>query len=872
MFADYVDSVKRSNLPVVQNILSEYDGRAMIKDSITEETASNIQVSAEQELLKQSSASENDFIAVKKLGLARTRVLATEALDYIASKGYSLQDFAVWNFILSARSADVSASRLKFVSDVRDPDLGLIPMFVFLQLLRRTDINAPTLSSLIMHAGHMLESTDHDGGIDTLVQLVTRLLRQSRKVSPAACVDIARLWVKHAKISKVGDRTKEKEMTEQDSARFSFAYNRILSMLALPPNMLPYQSLHHRQRAQFIVIRQMNTFYPPLTVTREGFRAVTRSQLAHRKTLSERKWASLKAESWPPWKEDKLGVDAWINVNHGQSRASESLVQMLEAGYGSSDWEKSAAILGGWDTDNSPTIQTRSTLVPESPSLRLCKGRDKSLALMARRPDPKRATLWIARIRATRTLQDAWTCFLACKDQDHACSADVYHAMFEKVIHERMRVQGASITQKEFVRGLAAYQDPMAGDGREVVGSSSSHNQATPTGEPLPTFETLFDRMTHEDIYPTGRLLAFLLSHAESHAEGIRILKASNLSDTAKDVLMSYKAAPRPDTRQILTSLPNWLFAALVEFLCRSAFASAGPSVLFGSRSKRFWIDASNKTTLGLAQRHARALLWLQALDFVLIRKPLYHPPWNSLLMLLGQPRAVILDYQNPLHGQEHEALYRLRKARWLIYHRMDRLGLGLDFPGFIHLCIIVKNIALVVKEMETRPEERIDGRDQPDLDHLSSLLKQRFAKLVGGVRSAAATPPKILSIPHPAQLHVYIRTLGQLGDYDALSDLANWMVEKSGQIIDEGKETANGMRMFRTCLVAVRVFVEQPLAWYESKGKVTEDEEEPYEKAVRLVDSVREVIERTDGWGGWPTDEEADQYISRGEQHSNGA
>ncbi|KAL8946715.1 MAG: hypothetical protein Q9222_006929 [Ikaeria aurantiellina] len=806
--------------------------------------------------------------AVRESALAQTTVIATKSLEFMAYKGYTIQDFAVWNWILSARAAQESTSRLRFVTETSDTGLGPIPMFVFQQLLRRADINATTLSSLITLARHMLELNGHIMGLDTLVLLVIRLLRQSRRVWPAACVIIAQLWAKHAKINKLGGRVEGKDATEQALARLSFAYNRILSILSLPPNMFPYQSLQHRQRAQFTLIRQMNTFHPPLILTREGFRAVTRTQLAHRKTANERKWASLKAESWPPWKEDKLGVDALIDVNHGQSRASESLVQMVEAGYGTSDWEKSAGILAGWDTDSSPTIQTRSSLVPKLTSPRPCKGKGKDLALRSRWQSLKSDVVWIARIRATRTLQEAWTCFLAYEGEYQRCNARIYHVMFEKVIHERKRIQNMDSAHKNVTGGRAGYQDSMAGDGREVVESSSSHNQATSTREPLPTFETLFDRMIHENIRPRGRLLAFLLNHAQSYSEGIKIIQASKLSDSAKQILISNRAASRSEIQQILASVPDWLFAAAVGFLCRSAFAQETPFA-----PSQSWPEDSStvlyKTTFKMGQRWARARLWRHALKLVIIRKPFYHPPWNSLLMLLGQPRVVLTLNQVPSDRQDNPATYSFRKACWLV-EQMDMMSLGLDFPGFVHLCTVVRNTALVVRHMETRTDEQANGPTQIDLDHLSSFLEHRFAKLVRpaeDTRLNHGTPTrKLLQVPHPAHLHVYIRTLGQLGHYDAISRLAGWISEFYDHIIDEAKETANGMGVFRMCLVAIRVFVEQPLAWYESKEEITEDEKEPYEKAVRLVDGIREVIERNDGWGGWPTDEEVDQYISRGE------
>ncbi|KAL8761160.1 MAG: hypothetical protein Q9184_002689 [Pyrenodesmia sp. 2 TL-2023] len=820
-----------------------------------------------------------------------------EYLRKLATRSIGVQDLAAWHWILLARTAEDAALRFETLlkpSERYAGDFSPVPMFVFLRLLHRTDISWGALKLLIDQAWQILGSLDQHQvdthpqtmlqststrkplesmGLDALVILVVRLLRHARRVWPASCVRITQLWIAHAKPGRVVRMVEQDEVREKDAVRLSFCYNRILSLLSLPPNQSPYQSLHHRQRAQFMAIRQMSTFNPPLIINREGYRGVVRVQLAHRKIHQERRWARLKAKTWPPWKEDKLGIDAFVGLEQGISRASDSLRQMAEAGYGLSDWDKAAGILAGWDTDHSPTIQKRSAVVPDSRSpLSSDEQRRKSKVTDT-------DGLWVSRIKATRTLQEAWICFLACKDQRRGVSPEIYHAIFEKIVYDKKRHQ-------PHIRGNVSFpmqiedELPLAGDGREVEESSSSHNQAILTREPIPTFDEMLNQIINDNLQPDGRFLTFLLSHARTYDEGIQILHASRLSESVKEVLIPWKEEPVSDVSALLGKLPPWLFAAHVDFLCRFAYDRTGVS----SQPHRF-CSAHDPAAQGI---RGTVLLLRHATKLVLRRMPFYRPPWNSLLRLLARQETVVVLKKTPL-TPDAQAIPKFHKACRVLQY-MDSIGLNMDPAGFRSLLVVTANASESAKNtlfISGNNEERFMA--QALLDEGLSLVKAKFSQLVqqpinsiqanqepskhssfDGPSTLAdhsqqsSSTPTLSQIPHPAHLHAYVRFLGQYPDYDGLADLVRWMSAFSKQIMVEAKETANGVAMMRTCIVAVRAFLEQPLAQGVEDDVSTRKGEHNH---VRRVDGVRQIVESNELWDGWPSDEEVEQYFSVGEQ-----
>ncbi|KAL8858362.1 MAG: hypothetical protein Q9178_005043 [Gyalolechia marmorata] len=825
---------------------------------------------------RSKAAALQELHAIKRVAVAQAEEVPSETLSFLAWNGYTLKDFAVWNWILSGTTAEDAASRLQLARRTAckaTVDLGPVPVFIFQKLLLRNDMTAKALAILIGQIWQLLNAINQSGsnsndtegnnndkkigpiGLDALTTMVVRLLRQSRTVWPAAITSIAELWVAHAKNK------------ETEASRLCFHYNRILRVIALPSNESPYQSVHHRQRAQFILYRRMIDPSSPITINREGYRAMALVQLAHRKTDSEREWARLKAPSWPPWKVNRTGMDAHVAAESGMSRATTVLREATDRGYGPKKWEKGAGILAGTDTDQSPTIQTRSAAGPNA-SLSLPRGSMASLA-----PDqqclsdctsrPDAAAVWVARVKATRTLQEAWVCFLAYRDQGTTMIPQLYEAMLEKVIYDEKRRQGTpdDVDGNAHV-GSTQKQLAMPGDGKEVAESSTSHNQVISTREPLPTLNSLLEQMVRHDVQPSGRLLELLLTHARSYEEGIKALELSTLEGSVKSILLHWQGkrwdqAAISDVGALLKTLPDWLFVAYIKFLCRFAETGTAP-------------DDGNTCIQGRLRN---------AFRLVVTRLPTYRPPWNCLLELLSRPgTTVVINKRSRL--QQNVVKFE-RACR--ILDSMDSLDLDMDFTGFSYLCAIVSNA-------NAAASSKACGRDQ-DEDRATrartmqesrvKVVKTRFAQLVRpsydlhtGLDTVARLSdyhysdscidegtglPRLFRVPNPAHLHVYIRCLGQHGDYDGLVELMRWLTFFLDEIIVEAKGLANGRTMFRRCLTALRA-----IGCNESI-QLVEGQSQQYEAALN---SLLEEIDNRGDWdtrGGWPTDDEVDEYIKKG-------
>lgn len=886
LFATYVKSVITCPHSSERSLV--YSRRPELVDHLSAQTGlqfstlstglvnSNNPLSIDSDALPWEQSAMQELEIIKTMAMDQSEAIATETLKILVYRGYILKDFAVWNWILTGKTALEAALRLQLI---RRPqceaaaDLGRVPLFVFQRLLLRNDMSAEALSIFIQQIWQLLNSKNQQHnrcahteqnlvsgtmksiGLDELSTIIVRLLRHVRKVWPAAITNIAELWVTHA------------QNTGTNISRLSFHYNRILQLIALPSDESPYQSLHHRQRAFFILFRRMIDPSLQLVISREGYRALVQIQLAHQKTASEREWALLKGLTWPPYKEDRTGMDVDIQSESGVSRATRVLRDAAARGYGPKEWENAAAIIAGIDDDQSPTIQTRSTKVmvslssiPRCSVPSLAPGREHRAGYICKKSRPQAIASWIARIKATRTLQEAWMCFLACRDQGTPMIPRLYEVIFEKVIYNGKRKQeirngddvGAQVSS-------TSKQCAMPGDGREVAQSDVSHNQAVSTREPLPTPNSLFEHMLGHGVRPNGRLLELLLTHAQSYKEGVEFLQQSILHDSVKAALLSLQARTANDATTsdgtLLKTVPDWLFAAWISLLCRAAETTNVPDNQIAQIDKR--------------RKHLE-----QAFRLVQIRLPMYRPPWNALLSLLsrhGSKVAVDKRWWLP------PAVIKFDTARRLL-DSMDSLGLVMDFTGFSYLCAIVINANAATDLLPETEKEVQEGVE---------IVKTRFAKMVRpsshlnttarlsnycslDVRDSdynslgndgLASLPRLFQTPHPVDLHVYIRCLGHHHDWDGLADLIHWLAEYADEIITEAKETANGLLMFRRCFTALRAY---------GGNEFPELSKEQLERYGSKLESLRDVMHaREDDWGGWPTDEEAERYLVIGSQRS---
>ncbi|KAI4210425.1 MAG: hypothetical protein LQ351_006717 [Letrouitia transgressa] len=832
-------------------------------------------------------------------------IFSDKAHRLLDAKGYDVTDLATWAWILDGSTSDITASRLAIVHSIPNPvsiEFKPVPTYIFLLILRRTDINASALKSLVEHAWYRLRSMrslDNLGSSSiecpkaeansreaftpsevvfpsmtqpTIMTIIVRLLRHSRNVWPALGVNITEIFNEYI----IGDRTfgAKTSQSREESARLSFLCNRMLSLLSLPSSSRPFQSLFHRQKAQFMVLRKMVQFDPPLIVDREGHRAVTRVFLACQKTARERKWASLKSRSWPPWKEEKLGLDADVGLDFGISRAAETMRQAVEAGYESQDWESTARILAGWDTDGSPTIQIRSLLQQLHPRYKEKPSKD----------------VWAARVQASRTIDEAWACFLACKERGISMTPNIYRAVFEKLLARpipKPKVPTLTISRSPY-----QLYDILPGDGKELCGDPVSQHEAIYVKAPPPDVEGFYRTMLLDGIRPSGRLLTLLLRYAETYHVGLKYMEESNLSDEAKRILVPFENCTcSQDHKNCLRDIPTHIFAAYITFLCRFARNGQGDSV------------------------YIRSDPFLHALRLVRCTKPFYRPTYNALLESLSRYRNIVfhdrVTYFDPL--SQASSKWNLACA---LVRNMHSIGLECDFVGFSHLCKTLRNVheanlstahqqpvslaglpvsddALRVSQDLRSVEEdasNVKKKLQKGLVLIKSLFKQittpnsitldavrpPLAKNTGILKQFSSTErissvPRLLAVPEPTHLHTYIRLLGQLSDSNGILELLRWMSAYSDEIIAEGYESRNGPSMIKKTLVAARTFLENHNDNMEEtimdgtrNGQTTDEQ-----ALKQMLLEARNIVDSNESWGGWPTDDEVKLYYQRSQATS---
>ena len=842
-----------------------------------------------------------------------------ENLAYLKEKGYEITDFATWSWILTASSPELAATRLAAVTKCHNHRMQSrsVPIFVYLFLLRRQNFNVRALKTLLDYGWNWLSDPQHVEGTPVsvsgssvnlldavpkftydqkrdesiIILMVVRLLRHARVVWPAAFLSISAMVTKH-----IGCNERTASFSGEGTARLTFIYNTILSLLSLPSSSLPFKSVIYHQQAQFHVLRRMHEFQPALIIDRGGYRAIASVQIAHKKTLREREWADMKAKSWPPWKEEKLGIESDIGIEHGISRASESISRSEEAGYAAQNWEEVAQVLAGWDTDRSPTIQSRAI------AQRAILPRSESLVNETHSLIENKTELWAARIRATRTLPEAWACFLSYKAQRiEQDPHEIYFAMFEKFTFEdkRRRAEEASVHQEPIKYRDDTIQS-LPGDGKEVS-PNPGPQEAIYVRTPPPSTDGFFEMMTDDGIEPSGKFLGFILSRARSLRSGARYLEASQLSNETLETLLGQEIFQGHQSSAKLKEINVELFASIIRFLSRFGhFVKSYQSPRYSQLKK-------SRIRSGLL--HTNPLK--RAIRLVALREPFYRPPWNSLFSALAKPGIFV-------NGAIHRSSVTVQdmlawSAVCRILQQMEKIGLDIDFAGFHHLCTCLEKAVLasqalirLTKVSDFKLDECYDDKGDPHENSRTSLsyrieaesvlsdgtrtLGKYFGRLVGfgtdlenlpsqehqgpecetqaNIRDPSTLLPRLLEVPHPSHLHAFIRVLGLQGDYNGLLGLVRWMRQFNMELESDAAESMNGKKLLRRCIIAVRVFLERSWLFLDGEASYSAladrggvDDEAPEE----IWQKVFKLVETQESWGGWPTDEDVEEYCRKG-------
>lgn len=659
-----------------------------------------------------------------------------------------IRDFMSWAWILTADSSERAAVRL-FTLAYRpyknEEGFKTVSSFLILFLLRRQTIDARALRPILIYAWKVIEVSesfnstmpiqdlsatsskplerrnfaavgdDNNGMPEHLfIVFIIRLLRRATSAWPAACESIVAILNRSMDQDRYVDKINRRNgvsgsttLQNEESASLNYAYNTMLRMLSLPSSLHPFHSMIYQQRAQFKILRRMDQFEPPLIVDRRGYKAVVRMQLMHKKTMKEREWEHMKAKSWPPWKEDKLGMDATIGVEQGISRAKEVLNRAKEAGYAGDDWDAVAGILSGWDTDGSPTMQTRSIKKPKKVG---------------------QGAIWAARIQATRTVDEAWSCFLASIDQTAALrdiGEPIYFAMFMKLVYDAER---SSEKGKQDSVHIGIGEQPLSGDGLEVSAPPESPREATYVRRPPPRLDEFLEMMVGDGIEPSGKFLVFLLTKAWSFEAGMKCLEASTFPQQHLSALFDDSKVRTATSQAALEAIPKDIIAALVQFLARFA-----PTLSDKHGHDRFervqtgiplvggkigWNEGSQSPDVKPSTQVRLFNPSWTAFKLLIAWQPSYRPAWYHLIRALSRRKAVTGVYSR--FAAQHIQDMKTWRLICKLLDRMLDINLHVDLEGFGLVCRGLEK-AIFASEQQLQVEKRSrvedDGKEDQQMD-----------------------------------------------------------------------------------------------------------------------------------------------------------
>ena len=753
-----------------------------------------------------------------------------ECEEVLQREGYTRSDLESWLHIADASDPDLATVRLgelskTAVANLRPPP----PMFFLSQVLRVDNLSAYSVNALLRGARKRIKSRTsseeevYEAGTfrDTSTALIVsvRLLRHARSVAAGIIPEVTSF------ACDALESTCQLTMGSLRNRRSPFltrSFNEMLSLLALPCPNRPFKTTTIRRRAQLIVQQRMAAYDPPLLVNRTGHRGLISVALTMKKTPDEKLWADVLAPSWPPWRQWQIGLDEDREYAGEYSHAYRMLVEMRRQGYASGSYDLAGMVLAGRDTDQTPTIQTRAFRAETKLQRRSTSGSVEDAGVATLIP-------WDARILATRTLREAWNCFLAFRNTPRSEQApllfDVYHALFQKLV--------APVVDQ--TRGSRA----RPGDGRETFPEPESPRSKTHISSPVPTVAQAYQMMLTDEVKPAGRLLALLMGHAETLEEGLRYLQDSRLGELKTDILLSAEKYSQQQIRHVIQSMPSYLFAAYLRLL------------LFVDQREpwQFFPPASSATITDEKLAAIRPSRY--AIDLCRISGTSKPEPWEALLKKYRSPRkhnyGLILSRLPFAPGlNSRPALSGLTR----ILKEMETCRV----PATISTMNIILELSITV--LMTAITTLNDGTE------MVYIAQNYFEKLVHGSAEFDGwlhnTADKaLLEVPEPRTLMLLFQLCCTQRWFQSVLDLLDWMQRFEPELRCIRDEENRGADVLYDTLTMIKIFFEA--RWHDLPDSIFAASDEQLAKARGVVDSVP-------AWGGWPSDEEVSRSL---EEHS---
>ncbi|KAL9110394.1 MAG: hypothetical protein Q9227_005125 [Pyrenula ochraceoflavens] len=780
------------------------------------------------------------------------RVYQGSAYNELCRYGYDIQDVELWAWLLSYESATVAAQKLALIGSQTKPQK--LPFFLILYFLSLPHLEAQSLRILVDTIEHQI--TRNGPSCNTSVNkilidvellrispdlkllLIDRLLRQSALHWPIGFERIANV------MCELFPPTELASEKNKYARSLSQNYNRVLCWLARPVALQPMRSRRFQQEAQSCLLRRMTQFKPHLPVNREAFKALTSVQLAHKKTKTEKEWASLKSRSWPPWRANKSGIDESRGDEGSVSRASNIMQQMVEAGYGIQKWEEKARVFTGWDTDGSPTIQTRKLLQPPKTS-----GLIVSSSQGLRSHWSQLQQLWAARIESTRTVREAWSAFQSYEQHMHRHgmnhSHEPYNAMRKRLIY-RVRPEAERSS------------DLVGGDAKETLPEPVSPREITYVRTPAPDLNEFTETIFARKLKPHVTLLVSVLTVTDQFEVGNRFLGLRYPRIFGEP--FTPKTEPERSVRFMkwlfsLSSRPRFL-AAYFTFLSR--FPENVPSSihghLFDSSIFMSLENGSSNVLKSSSPKRDENLIYVMNLMFTVLQQlqVSYAPAWYGLYHLY---------YQLFFYKSKYKiAIWQIAPKAWPylenILEAMSKANVPMNPVTFEKLLQYWEPFALREFESFCGPI------------HIApkavKACKHYFRKTYPGLdmpnpfgQKTPAHAADLLWIPSYHALHSMIRIFGIGLDHDAILSLLRWMRTYSEELNHNISDGPMGRSMERRTIVAIRVFLECLWVNDGSRGTML-----GFDSPRAFVAEAKKLILEVEAWKGWPTDDEVASYI----------
>ncbi|KAK6533607.1 hypothetical protein TWF694_002544 [Orbilia ellipsospora] len=353
------------------------------------------------------------------------------AREYLRERNSDASDIGLWSYVLLARTGSEAIARLEWLCHKIN---YRVPSFAFNHTLRHLSGHSIwTLKKVTRLLDEYLTRNDETSKrlgkpqlkIDSVTKRIMflRLFRLANYFAPRQLLDVAEVYAKHS-------IDEPAEISKND---VTFC-NHIIWAIGNPPRIsAPYWvSLKYIIDTQVFLLRKMFHANPVMHLDPKGFRGIVRTRLAAPRTAAERGMISRQGLNWPPWKDIRDGYDEAVSRIDSDSEemvagdAGRVLAEMQRSGFPLGEWEKAAMVLSGREEDGTPTPLRRIWFVA---------GRNTG--------EENPFTIWQARIRGTRTLNESWHVFIKflnvsqTTNQERSAASHVFQEMFDKVLQAR---------------------------------------------------------------------------------------------------------------------------------------------------------------------------------------------------------------------------------------------------------------------------------------------------------------------------------------------------------------------------------------------------------------------------------------------------